>query len=297
MSEKIEAFIVLFLLRTFGFLPLSLARNLGVFFGHVLLLLNVRAVKVTRTNIDFCYPQMSDTDKQQLVKKSVIETAKLAMEAPIIGRKGWPWLEKRISQIVGQELVDSALAEKKGLLLLGPHLGNWEVVGLFLPKITKITSMYLPPKKAYLEDYARKFRESSGAELVPTNQRGVAKVLSALKKGETTGVLPDQVPHAGGEFAPFFNTPAYTMTFIHKLIERTDCRVLCTFAKRTERGFEIVFTEPDSKIYSDDQDESLAALNKSVENCIALCPEQYQWEYKRFRKTEPGGKRRYRSMK
>jgi len=39
---------------------------------------------------------------------------------------------------------------------------------------------------------------------------------------------------------------------------------------------------------SKDMTQSLTALNQSVEKCIADVPAQYQWEYKRFRRTAPG---------
>jgi KDO2-lipid IV(A) lauroyltransferase len=44
----------------------------------------------------------------------------------------------------------------------------------------------------------------------------------------------------------------------------------------------------DEALYSDDVAESLRALNDGVERCLRHCPEQYQWEYKRFR-TRPRG--------
>jgi KDO2-lipid IV(A) lauroyltransferase len=41
-------------------------------------------------------------------------------------------------------------------------------------------------------------------------------------------------------------------------------------------------------LYSEDIQTSLAALNRGVEAIVALAPEQYQWEYKRFRDRPAG---------
>ena len=98
------------------------------------------------------------------------------------------------------------------------------------------------------------------------------------------------VPEAeGGEFAPFYNVPALTMTLVHGLVTRTKCNVIMGYGRRIPSGFDVVFKEPDPEIYHDDVQVSLAALNRSVENCINDCPEQYQWEYKRF-KRQPSRK-------
>jgi KDO2-lipid IV(A) lauroyltransferase len=40
--------------------------------------------------------------------------------------------------------------------------------------------------------------------------------------------------------------------------------------------------------FSDDIFESVQAINAAVEDCIREAPEQYQWEYKRFKKQPDG---------
>jgi KDO2-lipid IV(A) lauroyltransferase len=62
-------------------------------------------------------------------------------------------------------------------------------------------------------------------------------------------------------------------------------------AVRVPGGFVIRYEPADVAIYSDDNTKSLAAVNAGVEQCLRYCPEQYQWEYKRFRarpKVAPG---------
>ena len=77
-----------------------------------------------------------------------------------------------------------------------------------------------------------------------------------------------------------------------KLLHKTGARALVTYAQRLPdgKGFRMVIREADEGIYSKDMSESLTAMNDSVERCIREAPAQYQWEYKRFRRTAPGGK-------
>ena len=50
-------------------------------------------------------------------------------------------------------------------------------------------------------------------------------MIRALRRGETVGLLPDQVPPEGmGVWAPFFGQPAYTMTLAARLVQQTGAR-------------------------------------------------------------------------
>ena len=125
-------------------------------------------------------------------------------------------------------------------------------------------------------------------------------VRRALRAGDIAGILPDQVPdEAGGAYAPFYGIPALTMTLLVRLQQKTGATVVLAFARRCDSeagpGFEVVFREPDAAIYAEDMSEALAAMNRAIETLIALAPEQYQWEYKRFRRQPQGSPRIYQA--
>ena len=41
-------------------------------------------------------------------------------------------------------------------------------------------------------------------------------------------------------------------------------------------------------VSSEDDVTAATALNQGVEQCVAICPDQYVWPYKRFRKRPDG---------
>jgi KDO2-lipid IV(A) lauroyltransferase len=127
--------------------------------------------------------------------------------------------------------------------------------------------------------------------------RGVKALLKALKAGESVAILPDQTPAEGsGEFADFYGQQTYTMTLVHTLIKRTGAKVVSGGAQRTgSNQFHLQFQPAPEAIYSDDMLTSVAGLNECVKQCIELCPEQYQWEYNRFKLLPNGEKRSYRN--
>lgn len=170
------------------------------------------------------------------------------------------------------------------MLLLVPHLGNWEALGQYVPQHFDTTAMYQPADNPQVEKIMRAGRTHEGVKLAPANRQGVIQALKVLAAGQVLVVLPDQVPEGGGEWVEFFGQSALTLTLVHKLIRKTDCEVILGVAWRTQNGFEIEFSEPAPEIKHEQQDRSLLAMNQSIEVCVRKHPEQYQWEYNRFKR-------------
>lgn len=197
------------LLRLFiqllGRLPLWLSRALGATLGRIGWWLQTRAAKVTRENLMLCFPDMPEPKRLQLARASLCETAKGGMEMTAVWTRPYDWLAAKILRVHNRELLDKAIAAPEGVVVLVPHLGNWELFGPFLSRVTPVTALYQPPKLQAMEQIIRDSRERMGATLVPTNRRGVMGLVKALKAGGLTVILPDQVPDSGaGDFAPFF---------------------------------------------------------------------------------------------
>nr|WP_324257350.1 lysophospholipid acyltransferase family protein [Cellvibrio fontiphilus] len=283
------------LIKLIAHLPLGVLRFMGSLLGRCLWLLNSRAAKITRENISLCFPELSPAAQQSLAKQSLQETGKTAMEAGAIWRNSWQWLDNKIVAKEGDDLLRAKLAEGKGVLVLAPHHGNWEVVAPYLASVAHLTAMYQPVENPKMDKLVLAGRSKLNISMAPTNRKGVMMLFKALQAGTIVGILPDQVParDAGGEIAPFMGQPALTMTLVHGLIQRTGCAVCACYAERVPGGFKMVVIEADAAIYSEDQPTSVAGLNESVAACVRRAPAQYQWEYKRFRRLPPEYKRRY----
>ncbi|XGA79271.1 lysophospholipid acyltransferase family protein [Halomonas sp. CH40] len=267
--------------------PLSRIWRLAYRVGSLVYRFSRRERDVTMTNLEVVYPHLSATQRTQLARDSLRHSTATMLEL------GHAWMappahvEAHILAVHGRDKLDSARAEERGVIVLAPHFGNWEVLNFWLSSHFPFTAMYEPPKIAELDPVIRQGRERMGALLVPTNPRGVAALLKALKRCEAIGILPDQEPDWGsGVFAPFFQRDAYTATLLPKLVMRTRARVVTGVARRLPgKGFEIHFLDADDRVYSEDETQSATGVNASVEAAIALDPAQYQWEYKRYRKV------------
>lgn len=291
--------LLILLLHLLALLPLRVARALGLALGDICWLTRSRMAQTALTNLALCFPQMDEAARKALAKSSVRHTFMTIAECGAV----WLWPAPRalglIRNVEGLDILRAAHAAGRGVIMLGPHLGNWELTGLYLNTCGcgQNSQMFQAPDDPLIGKLVYDARSRSGSHMVPTDAKGVAILLQALRRGEVIGILPDQVPpENGGEFAPFFGVPALTMSLACRLQQKTGARILMTFARRElqpEHGFTLVIREPDSRIYAENMPDALEGMNRSIEQLMAGVQEQYLWEYKRFKRQPPGRERPY----
>lgn len=201
-----------------------------------------------------------------------------------------------VADTTGLEEFHASVKSGDGVILLAPHLSNWEVFGLAVCDGIESTFMYKPPKIEAMDRLLKETRSRNNIKLAPANRSGVSKLLKALKAGELVGILPDQVPEVdGGEYAKFFDQPALTMALASRLVQKTNAKVFCGFALRLKKGkgFKLIVLPAENNVYAEDLPTAVQGINDCVERCVEKAVDQYQWEYKRFRR-QPDGKEFYR---
>jgi Kdo2-lipid IVA lauroyltransferase/acyltransferase len=192
----------------------------------------------------------------------------------------------RIRNCYGREYFDEARKGGKGLIVLTPHIGCFEIIGLYVAAEMPVTCMYSTPKRTWMDKVIRSGRQRGQMFLARADIGGVRTLLKALKRGEAIGLLPDQVPsHGEGEWADFFGRPAYTMTLAGRLLEASGAHVLMSYVIRRPHGdgYDIHFAPLDLQPGV----PVTRQINRALENIIRTCPAQYLWSYNRY-KVPPG---------
>lgn len=244
----------------------------------------------TLRNLERCYPDMGAQERKRLVRESFLHYVASVLEAG----HNWFWpvekLPVQCEEFVGRGEFEEMLASGKGLMVLAPHFGAWEYLGIYLQSYPDIAILYKPPDDPRLDRALLERRERGGARMLPANAKGVRALFAHLRNGNGAGVLPDQEPSRGqGRFAPFFGVPALTGVLAPRIARKTGCHVAYGIAERLPRGrFRIHIFPADPAIGGDDLDAALEAVNRGVEQCVQIDPAQYLWSYKRF-KTRPEG--------
>lgn len=286
LRRKLRGPLIKALLHVFARLPLPLNHRIGAGIGRLLHRYSRELCHVSDTNLRLCLPELDPAARADLVHESLIETGKAMTELGPL----WLWERDKLASLVrrrdGEEVLLQAMAQDKGVIMVSPHLGAWEIMGLYLSLEYGITSMYKPPRVAELDSLMRQARERTGARLVPADASGVRGLLQALKNRELVGLLPDQDPgKGGGEFAPFFGVSANTMTLVSRLAQRSGAPVVFCYAERLPagEGFCLHFAAAPDEIADRDLQVSLKAMNEAVAQMVRQCPAQYEWGYRRFR--------------
>ncbi len=193
----------------------------------------------------------------------------------------------------GDELIDAALREGRGVVFLTPHLGCFEVTAQAYAERYgaangPITVLYRPARKVWLRGLVGSARARPGLATATATLAGVRQMMRALRRGEAVGLLPDQVPPDGlGVWAPFFGKPAYTMTLAARLVQQTGAVPLAVWGERLAggAGFVVHLSAFEEALPGNPaaQAESAAVVNRAMERLIRQRPQQYLWGYHRYK--------------
>ncbi len=271
---------VLRILRLLGRIPLAWLHHLGGALGWLVYWMSPTYSRRLRENLLASGIGSDEARRTTLLREAIAEAGKGAAEILAV----WFGPDESVARLVveseGWDVIEAAHARGKGVMILTPHLGCFEVVGTYVGERLPMTVLYRPPKQPWLEPYMNAGRRRVGSKLAPTTLKGVRMLYRALLRGETVGLLPDQAPGEGeGVWANFFGRPAYTMTLVRRLQAASGAALIMTFAQRLpqSRGYRMHAQEL-SPVGFDE-----AALNRAVEDTVRRCPAQYLWGYDRYK--------------
>ncbi|WP_411688234.1 lysophospholipid acyltransferase family protein [Acinetobacter indicus] len=286
------------LLKNFSRLPLRLIQVTARSVGWLLYVSNSSARRVTEINLKSAYPELSESERDQLTKRSLKSQCMTYAESVKIWGSAPEFALEQIKAVHGEDIFLDALQNPNGTLAVVPHFGTWELMNAWVNLHTAPVIMYKPSKNPDVDRFMLEARQRLNATLVPTDETGVRALFKHLKQGGFAAILPDHVPkESGGIYSPFFGQNALSSTLLSKLAAKTQCSVIGLSCLRREdlSGFELHVQTLSAEINAKDLQLSVDTLNKEMERMINVAPEQYLWGYKRFRKVE-GGFNLYKSQ-
>ena len=270
---------MVFLFRLLSHLPLFVLHNLGAALGWLTWLASPTYRRHMRENLELA-------GLREVRNAAIVESGKAVAELPKIWLRPQEELLAMVSRVSGWEHVEAARQAGRGVIVLTPHIGCFEIAGHFIASRMPITTLYRRPRQAWLAPLMEEGR-GRAFKLAPADTGGVRRLIRALRQGEAIGVLPDQVPGNGeGVWAPCFGRPAFTMTLAARLAE-TGATIVFLVAERLHygAGFHLRF-QPLAAPLTGDLPARVAQLNREIETVIRLCPEQYLWGYNRYKRPK-----------
>ena len=208
------------------------------------------------------------------------------------------WLPRnkleKIFEFHGIEYAQAALAKGNGIILLGMHLTSMELAGRMIGFKIPLGVMYRPHKKHTVSFIQERIRKKLYSNLIPRNS--IRDTIRALRDNIAIWVAYDiDAGLNSSVFAPFFGIETASLTSISRIAKMTDAAVipLCFYRRENEFFYDIYLLPTLENFPTDDLKEDAARLNQILETAIRKKPDQFIWQYKRFKTRPPGEPRLY----
>jgi len=269
---------LLTLFRLLAYLPLPMLQAIGRMVGNAAYAWSGKYRSRLRANAAQAgYPDAA------FARHAAAEAGAMVAEMP----KVWFCNDVSLAKVVSDDdhVVQTARAERRGILFLTPHLGCFEITARYLARTMPMTVMFRPPRQRVLAPLLQTARNTSAVNAVPATLQGVREFVRALRRGESVGMLPDQAPsHGEGVWAPYFARMAYTMTLPGRLATQTHAAVILTAAERLPkgRGWRIHYVRLPEPLPQNTEAQA-ALINTAMEDLIRRFPQQYLWSYNRYK--------------
>ena len=231
-------------------LPYPVIYRLGCGLGKLALRFMKRRAKIVHRNLELCFPEMSEQERRKMVVKNFESVGMGLMETGM----AWFWPDRRIArwtEVIGME-----------------HIRDNPLID-------------------WLQTWGR--LRSNKSMLDRKDLKGMIK---ALKKGEVVWYAPDHdYGPRSSVFVPLFAVEQAATTTGTWMLARMSGACLVPFVPRRKpdgKGYQLIMLPPECSPPLDDAETTAAWMNKVVEKCIMMAPEQYMWLHRRF-KTRPEG--------
>jgi len=292
-----------------GVLPRRTALRVGESLGRLAYRFAGGLRRVALRNLEIAFPEKTLEDRESIAKGSFENLGRVLGELTQFPKATHKSLRDQVVfEFESEEnrnspemrLVESERAKGRGVLLLGPHLGNWEM-GVFAYSALHHTLTYLarPLDNPLIEEFTVRLRTRFGNESIDKNN-SVAKAMSILREGGILGVLPDvNVLPRDGVFVPFFGTLACTTIGVAMIAARTNALIvpMCCVWDETSERYKVMYGKIIEHANTGDRHQDIvdttAAFTAEMEKFIRAYPDQWLWIHKRWKVRPEGEKELY----
>ncbi|OED49674.1 lipid A biosynthesis lauroyl acyltransferase [Endozoicomonas sp. (ex Bugula neritina AB1)] len=267
-------------------LPYSILLKLGRWIGRMLYRYTTKRVHIARVNLEKCFPEKSDAERELLLKAN-FESVGIGFMEVIMA---WWWPRSRLEKLVRFKGLEH-LETEQGRLLLILHFTTIEISGAMIALRHSLDATYREHKNPVFEFMQRHQRLRYDRKSRLLGRRDVRGMLRSLRAGKTVWYSPDQdYGPKQSVFVPFFGVEAASVTGTSRMAKMGRAKVVPMVVSRLPdaQGYELeVFQGWEDFPEGNDMSDA-ARVNRFVEEQIRKRPEQYMWLHRRF-KTRPEG--------
>lgn len=283
------AWIIVFIMWSISWLPLSTKQTLGKKLGRVLYKKMKSRTKPGRKNLKACFPEKTDKEVELLLKENLEQMTIGALEAPHAWWRNMAPHAKKVN-VIGLDRLLAAQAKGNGVLIMGGHFAAVDfIIPLFAAKVVEnyeLGYMYRPHNNPVIDRMIVNGRNRHG--VTGFTKKQLKEMIQYLKDGGLTWYGCDQNFGKSDLFAPFFGIQAANISTPSWIAKESGAAVVFMRMHRLDDGnYEFEFSE-ELPEFGNNPQADCEAWNAELEKAILHHPSQYFWIHKRFKKRPEG---------
>jgi KDO2-lipid IV(A) lauroyltransferase len=281
--------VLFFLMWLIHGLPFRVLARIGDGVGDLLFWLIPERRRVTRINLEKCFPDLPAKEREKLARAAFRAFCRAFVDRSVL----WWGSAQRIRRLVRLEGLEHLDAAGPRVIVLAPHFAGLDHAGIRLSMDRNLSSLYSHQKDPVLDGLLLRSRTRFRPHIV-SRQQGFRKVLRWIQEGIPFYYLPDLDFGAKGSiFVPFFGVPAATARGLPYIARSTGARVVPCVVRMLPEGGYVARLYPAWTDYPSGDDAADARrMMAFIEERVREMPEQYHWLHKRF-KTRPEGEAKF----
>ena len=188
-----------------------------------------------------------------------------------------------MTEVVGREHIDAALAQGRGAIMVGAHFTTIEIATRILGSLTPLNVLYRPTKNRLLSRFLLHNTARHARRAIPYD--AIRILVGALRSNEVVWYAPDQsYRNKGAALVPFFGIPAASATATSRLAKMTGAAVLTYLPERLCDGtYRVTIGAPLQNYPGPDPVADVERFHAIIEAHIRRVPDQYLWIHRRFK--------------
>jgi KDO2-lipid IV(A) lauroyltransferase len=264
--------------------------RLGAFLLDLLLYHVLRICrKIVSVNLELAFPELSTKERGKIARANYRWFARFCMD--VLHMDAWQGFTAKVTDFNNLQILDEALTENKGVLLVSGHFGNWEMIPSALAELGYSVSMYVGRQTNPLtNELQNNARANFGVQTIDKGKRATLQMGRALAANKIIAMLIDQNDNKSDLFVNFFAKLASSSkgaAAFHLLRKSPVILVTCPYVgDKFEITFQRISFELTGEQEKDTQHIS-QKINTELEKVILQYPEQYFWMHRRWRARPP----------
>ncbi|HSO92854.1 MAG TPA: hypothetical protein VLS53_00100 [Candidatus Dormibacteraeota bacterium] len=261
-------------------IPRRLAYALGVVISTLAFPLLARQRKALESNLRHVRPDLPGPQVRKLAWRNWLNYTKAWIDFFKIPRMDRARLTGLLKPI-GVENLDLAMASGKGVIVVAPHMGSWELAAASWAAsfgLIGVMAEQIEPRRLF--NHVFRVRSRMGIKVIPLSQTGARDIIRMLKDGRMVVLAMDRDILNTGQLFTFFGQQARFPTGPVEIALKTGAPILPAFCVRDSNdGYVAVGGKPlfltKSEDHAGDVRSAMEYILRTFEGYIEMYPDQW----------------------